>query len=179
MRRMMLLLAAGGLATTGLANEVLASPNNPPDGRGADFELFSCRLKSGASLQLRALQDAQGNMRVVLIQQRPARQRVLKGVEASYHGFAHGGDAIVQAHTENSTIDLFVQQGGVEPSFGALLEASAKGSTKQVCEPETINTPSSVVGDPNAHEAPLSLFSLGLRHIAGTLADPPDWPEEQ
>ena len=116
-------------------------------------------------------------MSVVLVQQRPDRQRVLKGLEASYGGFAHGGDAIIQAHTEDSTIDLFVQEGGVEPSFGALVEASAKGRTNQVCEPETISTPSSVVGDPNAHEAPLSLFSLGLRHMAGTLTDPPDWPE--
>jgi hypothetical protein len=170
-----LTLCIGAAAIAAAAPSTAGAPGSPPGGSNP-IKVFSCRFLSSGAAQMVLERSASGGWNLVLIEQKPAMRRVLTEPRAHYSGFAHGGSAIIESRADGALIRLFVAEGGVEESFGALSETTHAGGTTRFCRPETIETRSTVEGGP--HELPLSLYGLGERHIAGDLRRAPEWPEQ-
>jgi len=168
-----LCIATDAVAMTASATAMALSS---PHGRSESTKVFSCRFLSSGDAEMVLESLAQGGWDLVLVEQKPARRRVLTDLRAHYAGFAHGGSAIIEGRADGALIRLFVQQGGVEESFGALSETTHAHGTTRFCRPETIEMPSTVEGGPD--ELPLSLYALRARHIAGDLRRPPEWPQQ-
>jgi hypothetical protein len=165
-----------GAAALAVAAPSTAQPPTPSRDGPNSIKVFSCRFLAAGEAQIVLERSTQGAWTAALVEQNPASRRVLTELRAHYVGFAHGGSAVIEGHTGGSVIRLFVAQGGVEDSFGALSETTHAGGVTRFCRPETIETPSIVQGGP--HELPLSLYSLVARHIAAEWRRSPEWPEQ-